>query len=372
MIHGALGERDRRPINVTVQVHSTYNIRLGRAKAGDSGASHCFVSAKSSAWNSVSVLIFLLTGCAFNAKGVSAAPLGSPACLSGSAMIHDDVLRLRNNLLEVLSAFRVFKPNPLFHVLKTWFESKCEERLLWNWAEEYKVSLTEAPLKMTGGGCHDTLTPLSLPNPASSGHAGILTGAVAWDTDERSRRRGRGGSTQQKTRVRQAKQSVKQIKINHQLSLSAQPSLKIDLNDVTTSARATTYLTRKHKSNTQRHFGRERGACQFPRQRKAQSRHCEVGCTEQIKVGEVHHTANKTRGEVTVPSLCIRLMCRNRKVSNRYGLEPLRKAGFNMQHVRLFRMCSSDWRHFSTSKDILHSVPLSTTVKMTKVPSPWF
>lgn len=46
-----------------------------------------------------------------------------------------------------------------------------------------KASLTEAPLKMTGGDCHDTLMPLSLPNPASSGHTGMLTGAVAWNTD---------------------------------------------------------------------------------------------------------------------------------------------------------------------------------------------
>lgn len=45
-----------------------------------------------------------------------------------------------------------------------------------------KAQLTEAPLKTTGGDCHDTLMPLSLPSPASSGHAGILTGAVAWDT----------------------------------------------------------------------------------------------------------------------------------------------------------------------------------------------
>lgn len=46
-----------------------------------------------------------------------------------------------------------------------------------------KASLTEAPLKMTGGDCHDTLMPLSLPNPVSSGHAGTLTGAVAWNID---------------------------------------------------------------------------------------------------------------------------------------------------------------------------------------------
>lgn len=133
---------DGRPINVTFQVHSTYDIRPGRAKEVDSGASHCFVSAKSGARNSVSVLIFLLTGCAFNAKGVSAAPLGSPACLSGSAMIHKDVLSLLSNLLEVLLAFRVFRPNPLVHVLKTWFETKCEERLLWNRAGEKKKSVT--------------------------------------------------------------------------------------------------------------------------------------------------------------------------------------------------------------------------------------
>lgn len=46
-----------------------------------------------------------------------------------------------------------------------------------------KASLTEAPLKMTGGDCQDTLMPLSLPNPASSGHTGMLTGAVAWNKD---------------------------------------------------------------------------------------------------------------------------------------------------------------------------------------------
>lgn len=36
---------------------------------------------------------------------------------------------------------------------------------------------------MTGGDCHDTLTPLSLPKLASSGHTGMLTGAVAWSRD---------------------------------------------------------------------------------------------------------------------------------------------------------------------------------------------
>lgn len=44
---------------------------------------------------------------------------------------------------------------------------------------------------MTGGDCHDTLMPFSvpipgpvplpLPNPASSGPTGMLTGAVAWN-----------------------------------------------------------------------------------------------------------------------------------------------------------------------------------------------
>ncbi len=58
---------------------------------------------------------------------------------------------------------------------------------------ETKVSLTGTPLKMTGGDCHDTLMPFSvpvpgpvplpLPNPAISGPTGILTGAVAWNMD---------------------------------------------------------------------------------------------------------------------------------------------------------------------------------------------
>lgn len=60
-----------------------------------------------------------------------------------------------------------------------------------------KASLTEAPLKMTGGDCHDTLTPLSLPNPASSGHTGMLTGAVAWNTDSgQAPRAGEGGEVE--------------------------------------------------------------------------------------------------------------------------------------------------------------------------------
>lgn len=38
-------------------------------------------------------------------------------------------------------------------------------------------------MKMTGGDCQDTLTPLSQPKLASSGHTGMLTGAVAWSRD---------------------------------------------------------------------------------------------------------------------------------------------------------------------------------------------
>lgn len=68
----------------------------------------------------------------------------------------------------------------------------CGGRLLWNQQKKlwWTASLTEAPLKMTGGDCHDTLMPLSLPNSASSGHTGILTGAVAWNTDGGQPQRG--------------------------------------------------------------------------------------------------------------------------------------------------------------------------------------
>lgn len=64
---------------------------------------------------------------------------------------------------------------------------------------------------MTGGDCHDTLMPFSvpipgpvplpLPNPASSGPTGMLTGAVAWNMNNhpaiarRGQRGGRGGES---------------------------------------------------------------------------------------------------------------------------------------------------------------------------------
>lgn len=57
--------------------------------------------------------------------------------------------------------------------------------------------LTEAPWKMTGGDCHDTVMPLSapapftLPTPASSGPAGMLTGAVAWSPNPAKKQGGR-------------------------------------------------------------------------------------------------------------------------------------------------------------------------------------
>lgn len=57
-----------------------------------------------------------------------------------------------------------------------------------------QASLTEAPLKMTGGDCHDTLMPFSLPNPASSAHTGILTGAVAWNMHNHHSRARKGSN----------------------------------------------------------------------------------------------------------------------------------------------------------------------------------
>lgn len=47
---------------------------------------------------------------------------------------------------------------------------------------------------MTGGDCHDTLMPFSLPNPASSAHTGILTGAVAWHMDNHPSRARKGSN----------------------------------------------------------------------------------------------------------------------------------------------------------------------------------
>lgn len=55
---------------------------------------------------------------------------------------------------------------------------------------------------MTGGDCHDTLMPLSLPNPASSGDKGILTGAVAWNTDGGPPHR--GGEEQEESRTQKS------------------------------------------------------------------------------------------------------------------------------------------------------------------------
>lgn len=159
-------------------LHNTKNIHLDRANVG---ASHWYVFTNRSA-QILLLLIFLLTGCAFKVKGVSAASLSSSDSLHQlwSMMMswasETPYYRARYHTV-------VFNPNPLFHTYckililkhKLWWDVVVES------AE--KASLTEAPLKMTGGDCHDTLMPLSLPNPASSGHTGILTGAVAWNMD---------------------------------------------------------------------------------------------------------------------------------------------------------------------------------------------
>lgn len=83
-----------------------------------------------------------------------------------------------------------------------------------------KARLTEVPLKMTGGDCHDTLMP-SLPIPASSGHAGILTGAVAWNTDSGPPHG--GGEEEEESRAEHKRvlqnQKKEEIKINQHLKM---------------------------------------------------------------------------------------------------------------------------------------------------------
>lgn len=77
--------------------------------------------------------------------------------------------------------------------------------------------LTEAPLKMTGGGCHGTVmpalsapAPLTPPTPASSAPAGTLTGAAACAVDgpprakpaerKKDKKTGGGGGGEQENR----------------------------------------------------------------------------------------------------------------------------------------------------------------------------
>lgn len=75
------------------------------------------------------------------------------------------------------------------------------------------MKLTEAPLKMTGGDCHDTLVlfsapgPFPLPTPASSGPTGMLTGAVAWNMDRHPTHAKRGHNRKRRRRKGRRKNS---------------------------------------------------------------------------------------------------------------------------------------------------------------------
>lgn len=73
---------------------------------------------------------------------------------------------------------------------------------------------------MTGGDCHDTLMPFSVPipapdplpvpNPTNSGPTGILTGAVAWNMDNRTNRARRAPNRKEgKSRTEHRKTIVK-------------------------------------------------------------------------------------------------------------------------------------------------------------------